>query len=73
MRGELAEHKKYIAYLQGYTQDLKKELVFWMRKPTVPNAVEGEESFGTLMTEVLKLRKENEMREVELDALKSTI
>lgn len=33
LKGELAESKKYIAHLQGYNGDLKKQLLFWMRKP----------------------------------------
>lgn len=28
-----AKHGKYIIYLENYTSDLKKEIIFWMKKP----------------------------------------
>jgi len=46
--------------MQGYNCDLKKEMVFWMRKPNKLDIhEEGKIDFGKLMTEVVQLRELN--------------
>lgn len=62
LRKEVASYKKYVKFLQDYNADLKREMVFWMSKPTKPDIAPPHLPHNTLMTEVLKLRSQNEAR-----------
>jgi chromosome segregation ATPase len=62
LKKEVANYKKYVKFLQDYNADLKREMVFWMSKPSKLDIAPPQLPPNNLMTEVLKLRSQNEAR-----------
>lgn len=50
--------KKYLEFLQSYNDDLKKELLFWM-KGKKETSIKEEPCMSELMSKIARLREEN--------------